>query len=145
MIDPIEFFSLSNSSHHFLRSRDVLDLDKGARLTDQLHPGPDILVCIVIIICWSESDACVSVGRSISFLQCSLLGSRQQNQLDIYLTRKKPAVSTQTLLQDIPANQFREPIILIQCFKTSSRQSIGLIPSFEDNKLDSEEGKSSLT
>ena len=49
MIDPIEFFSLSNPSHHFLRSRDILDLDKEAGLTDQLDFVPDIQVTIVII------------------------------------------------------------------------------------------------
>ena len=49
MIDPIEFFSLSNPSHHFLRSRDILDLDKGAGLTEQLDSVPDIQVAIVII------------------------------------------------------------------------------------------------
>ena len=49
MIVTIEFFALPNPSALFLRSRDILDLDKEAGLTDQLEPVPDIQVTIVII------------------------------------------------------------------------------------------------
>ena len=56
MIVTIEFFALPNPSAHFLRSRDILDLDKEAGLTDQLEPVPDIQVAIVIISCSLERE-----------------------------------------------------------------------------------------